>query len=113
MEQSMATIKANGGAASVWERTGHHSDGTQYTLRVVLCRNGKVLTGIGPGAYHHAQAPKLAALAGQPLDTQEVTLRHLGFARAASDASVRASTTVAAYWHRHAKHFCAIRRASR
>ena len=44
----MATIKANGGAASVWERTGHHSDGTRYTLRVVLCRNGKVLTGTGP-----------------------------------------------------------------
>jgi len=101
----MATIKANGGAASVWE----HPKG----LRIVLCRNGKVLTGIGPGAYHHAQAPRLASLAGQPLENQEVTLRHLGFARAASDASVRASTTVAAYWHRHAKHARAIRRASR
>ena len=44
----MATIKANGGAASVWERAGHHSDETTYTLRVVLCRNGKVLTAIGP-----------------------------------------------------------------
>jgi hypothetical protein len=84
-----------------------------FTLRVVLCRNGKVLTGIGPGAYHHAQAPKLAVLAGQPLETQEVTLRTLGFARAASDTQVRASTTVAAYWHRHAKHTRAIRRASR
>jgi hypothetical protein len=112
MEQSMATIKANGGAASVWERSGHHSDGTPYTFRVVLCRNGKVLTGIGAGAYHHAQAPKLAALAGQPLDSQEATLRHLGYARAASDASVRASTTVAAHWHRQAKHARAIRRAS-
>jgi hypothetical protein len=51
MEQSMATIKRNGGAASVWERhTG---------LRVVLCRNGKVLTGIGPGTYHHAQSAAL------------------------------------------------------
>ena len=109
----MATIKANGGAASVWERAGRHSDGTRYTMRVVLCRNGKVLTGIGTGAYHHAQAPKLAALSGQPLDTQETALQHLGFARAASDASVRASTTVAAYWHRHAKHLRAIRRASR
>ena len=108
----MATIKANGGAASVWERTRHHSDGTPYTLRLVLCRNGKVLTGIGTGAYHHAQAPKLAALAGRPVDTQEVTLRQLGFARAATDASVRASTTIAAYWHRHAKHARAIRRAS-
>ena len=39
----MATIKANGGAASVWERAGHHGDGTPYALRVVLCRNGKVL----------------------------------------------------------------------
>jgi hypothetical protein len=113
MEYLMATIKANGGAASVWERAGHHSDGSPYTLRVVLCRNGKVLTGIGPGAYHHAQAPRLAALAGQPLDTQEVTLRQLGFARATSDASVRASTTVAAYWHRRAKHTRAVRRASR
>jgi len=113
MEQSMATIKANGGAASVWERAGHHSDGTPYTLRVVLCRNGRVLTGTGTGAYHRAQAPKLAALAGQPLDKQEMTLRHLGFARAASDASVRASTVVAAYWHRQAKHARAIRRASR
>jgi hypothetical protein len=108
----MATIKANGGAASVWERAGRHSDGTAYTLRVVLCRNGKVLTGIGPGAYHHAQAPRLAVLAGQPLDTQETALRHLGFARAVSDASVRASTTVAAHWHRHAKHARAIRRAA-
>jgi hypothetical protein len=112
IEELMATIKANGGAASVWERTGHHSDGMPYTLRVVLCRNGKVLTGIGTGTYHHAQAPKLAALAGQPLDTQELTLRHLGFARATSDASVRASTTVAAHWHRQAKHARAIRRAS-
>jgi hypothetical protein len=109
----MATIKANGGAASVWERAGHHEDGRPYTPRVVLCRNGRVLTATGPGAYHHARAPKLAALAGQPLDTQELTLRHLGFARAASDASVRASTTVAAYWHRHAKHARAIRSASR
>ena len=109
----MATIKANGGAASVWERAGHHSDGMPYTLRLVLCRNGKVLTGIGPGAYHHAQAPKLAVLAGKPLETQEAALRHLGFARAASDASVRASTTVAAYWHRQAKHARAIRRAAR
>jgi hypothetical protein len=49
----MATIKANGGAASVWERAGHHGDGTPYTLRVVLCRNGKVLTGIGPGIERH------------------------------------------------------------
>jgi hypothetical protein len=111
MEQSMATIKANGGAAGVWERAGHHRDGTPYTLRVVLCRNGKVLTGIGTGAYHHAQAPKLAALVGQPLETQEATLRQLGFARATSDASVRASTTVAAYWHRQAKHARAIRRS--
>jgi hypothetical protein len=95
----MATIKANGGAASVWERTGHHSGGMPYTVRVVLCRNGKVITGVGAGAYHHAQGPKLAALAGQPLDSQEVT-RQLGFARATSDAQVRASTTVAAYWHR-------------
>src|SRR5215472_15482959 len=77
----MATIKANGGAASVWERTGHHSGGMPYTFRVVLCRNGKVLTGIGAGAYHHAQAPRLAALVGQPVETQETTLRHLGYAR--------------------------------
>jgi hypothetical protein len=49
----MATIKANGGAASVWERhTG---------LRVVLCRNGRVLTGIGPSAY---AKPELQAAAG-------------------------------------------------
>ena len=66
IEEPMATIKANGGAASVWERTRHHSDGMPYTLRVVLCRNGKVLTGIGPGAYHHAQ--RLSSR--QPLDTQ-------------------------------------------
>jgi hypothetical protein len=111
MEQSMATIKANGGAASVWERAGHHSDGTPYTLRVVLCRNGRVLTGTGSGAYHHAQAPKLAALVGQSFDTQEVTLRHLGFALAASDASVRAFTAIAAHWHRQAKHARAIRRS--
>jgi hypothetical protein len=26
-EKPMATIKANGAAASVWERAGHHSDG--------------------------------------------------------------------------------------
>jgi hypothetical protein len=26
MEEPMATIKANGGAASVWERAGQHSD---------------------------------------------------------------------------------------
>jgi hypothetical protein len=26
MEKLMATIKANGGPASVWERAGHHSD---------------------------------------------------------------------------------------
>jgi hypothetical protein len=101
----MAMIKANGGAASVWERhTG---------LRVVLCRNGKVLTGIGPGAYHHAQSTALAALVGKPLAMQELALAQLGFARAKSDASVRASTTVAAYWHRHAKHARAIRRAYR
>jgi hypothetical protein len=62
----MATIKANGGAASVWERSGHHSDGTPYTLRVVLCRNGKVLTGIGTGTYHHAQAPKLGHWRASP-----------------------------------------------
>ena len=40
MEHFRGSIKANGGAASVWERhTGP---------RVVLCRNGKVLTAIGP-----------------------------------------------------------------
>ena len=56
----MATIKANGGAASVWE----HPKG----LRVVLCRNGKVLTGIGPGAYHHAQsaAQRVSCLSRRP-----------------------------------------------
>ena len=107
----MATIKANGGAASVWERAGHHSDGTPYTLRVVLCRNGRVLTATGPGAYHHAQALKLVALAGQPLDIQETALRcELGFAPAKGNASVTASTTVAAYWHRQGKHARAIRR---
>lgn len=52
----MATIKANAGAASVWE----HPKGP----RVVLCH-------------------------------------------------VRAATTVAAYWHRQAKHARGIRRASR
>src|SRR6266436_3590435 len=58
--KSMATIKANGGAASVWQ----HSKG----LRVVLCRNGKVLTGIGPGAYHHAQTDRFVGLVGKPLE---------------------------------------------
>jgi len=109
----MATIKANGGAASVWERTGHHNDGTPYTLRVVLCRNGKVLTATGQGAYHHAQAPRLAALAGQPLDAQETELRcELGFASAKGNASVTASTFIAAYWHRQAKRARAIRRTA-
>ena len=61
----MATIKANGGAASVWV----HPKG----LRVVLCRNGKVLTGIGPGAYHHAQTDRFAALVGKPLEDQAKT----------------------------------------
>jgi hypothetical protein len=104
MEQSMATIKANGGAASVWE----HPKG----LRVVLCRNGKVLTGVGPGAYHHAQNAALVALVGKPLATQALALSQLGFAPAKGNASVRASTTVAAHWHRQAKHARAIRRAS-
>src|SRR5260370_27425555 len=96
MERSMATIKANGGAASVWE----HRKG----LGVVLSRNGKVLTGIGPGAYHHAQTDRFAVLVGKPLDTQEAALYSFGFSRALSDASVRASTTIAAYWHLQAKH---------
>ena len=38
----MATIKENDSAASVWERAGHHDDGTPNTLRVVLCRNRRV-----------------------------------------------------------------------
>ena len=99
----MATIKANGGAASVWE----HSKG----LRVVLCRNGKVLTGIGPGAYHHAQTDRFAALVGKPLEDQEAALYLFGFSRAHGNASVRASTTIAAHWHRQAKHARAIRRS--
>ena len=101
----MATTKANGGAASVWE----HPKG----LRVVLCRNGKVLTGIGPGAYHHAQSDRFAVLAGKPLAEQEAALYQFGFSRAHGDASVRASTTIAAYWHRRAKHARAIRRSGR
>ena len=52
MIKAMATIKANGGAASVWE----HPKG----LRVVLCSNGRVLTGIGPGAYHHDRSKDMA-----------------------------------------------------
>jgi hypothetical protein len=103
MEQSMATIKANGGAASVWE----HPKG----LRVVLCRNGKVLTGIGPGAYHHAQSAALVALVGKPLEEQEAALYQFGFSRAKGSASVRASTPIAAYWHWQAKHARAIRRS--
>jgi hypothetical protein len=98
----MATIKANGGAASVWE----HSKG----LRVVLCRNGKVLTGIGPGAYHHAQTDRFAVL-GKPLEDQEAALYQFGFSRAHSDASIRASTTIAAHLHRQAKHARAIPRS--
>jgi hypothetical protein len=67
IEEPMATIKANGGAASVWECTGHHSDSTPYTFRVVLCRNGKVLTGSerAPITTRKAEARKLAALVGQ------------------------------------------------
>ena len=42
MDETMTTIKANGGAASVWERAGHNDDATPNTLRVVLCRNGCV-----------------------------------------------------------------------
>jgi hypothetical protein len=98
----MATIKANGGAASVWE----HPKGLR-----VLCRNGKVLTGIGPGAYHHAQTDRFAVLVGKPLEEQEAALYQFGFSRTHGDASVRASTTIAAYWHRHAKHARAIRRS--
>ena len=99
----MATIKANGGAASVWE----HSKG----LRVVLCRNGKVLTGNGPGAYHHAQTDRFVGLVGKPLEDQEAALYQFGFSRAHGDASIRASTTIAAHWHRQAKHARAIRRS--
>ena len=99
----MATIKANGGAASVLE----HSKG----LRVVLCRNGKVLTGIRPGAYHHAQTDRFATLVSKPFEDQEAALYQFGFSRAHGDASVRASTTIAAHWHRQAKHARAIRRS--
>ena len=69
-----------------------------------------MLTGIGPGAYHHAQTDRFAALAGKPLATQELALSQLGFAPAKGNASVTASTTVAAYWHRQAKHARATRR---
>lgn len=100
----MATIKANGGAASVWE----HPKG----LRVVLCRNGKVLTGIRPGAYHHAQTDRFAELVGKPLEEREAALYQFGFSRAHGDASIRASTTIEAYWHRQAKRTHAIRRSN-
>jgi hypothetical protein len=40
MERSIAAIKSS--APSMWERAGHHDDGTPNTLRVVLCRNGRV-----------------------------------------------------------------------
>jgi hypothetical protein len=84
---------------------------TPKGLRVVLCRNGKVLTGIGPGAYHHAQTDRFAVLVGKPLEEQEAALYQFGFSRAHGDASIRASTSIAAYWHRQARYARATRRS--
>jgi hypothetical protein len=94
----MATIKANGGATSVWEN--HRGE------RIVVCRNGKILQALSAGGYHHIQDPELADWAAhkcEPVGDFATMLRIRGWFQAANQAQVTTSTTIAAHWHKAAK----------
>jgi hypothetical protein len=99
----MATVKRNGGAASVWEQ--------KNGLRIVLCHNGKALISAGPGCgFYHATGRLAALLAGKPLAEQESALAALGCRLHERSTQIAAATTVAAYAHQNEKRSRALRR---